>query len=1254
MFNSYFGKLHMETSSSGLSDGYVLGLDLGSHSLGWAILPLDADNKPQQILRAGVRIFEAGKDATRDQILQGLDKQKSRAADRRQKRLPRRQFWRRARRRYNVLKCLLAHGLLRPPGDLDIRQPADQDRFLKSIDADLHARLRQDVPAQRRHLWEQVWLYELRASSLERKLDPLELGRVFYHLAQRRGFLSNRKTDDTEGDSDKAKKPKRRKKAKPADAAVSQDQPEVANDQDKKEDPKKVKEAIEKLDRDIEQAIAVPTKRTLGYYFARCVHPQEQRIRQRWIGRSAAESKYNYEAEFNAIWEAQKVHHPELLTDDFHRALSRREETTSIFYQRPLKPAGHLIGHCDLEPRRKRAPQAIPLVQRFRLLQKVNDLMVMDPDGRDWRRLKTGKNGDPNERRTLNDALSTQGDMTFHQVRTLLGLKTRKFDKKTGEVLSPGHDFNLETGPEKDKGLPGDRTYKKIADADAQAPGILDRWKAMSERQQENLILDLLEFRSTAALAEHLIARGFSQTQATALAKVKPEEKRCALSRRAIARLLPFMEEGLPFATAKEEIPQYRAVQKRRTDVHDLLPRVMATDHKHLKDVPAFKGAHDLRNPAVTRGLAELRKVVNGIIRRYGKPASIRIELGRELKKTPTKRALLSKDIEARRKARDDAAKSLMSDHGFEESEIREADKQKYLLYREQNGPAGPGTCPYCGQHMDPSGIRSGALQIDHIVPHSVCLDNTMLNKVLCHADCNALKAKQTPMQAWGRDPQRMRQIELAVAKLPPRKRQRFGWTDEDLHKEYGDDFTRRQLQDTQYASRLAAEYLGLLYGGVIDESGIRRVQTPSGGVTAILRTEWGLNGVIPSLPDSPAYKIPEQINLEEKLRTDHRHHAVDAIVVALTDQRTVGFLNRAAATIEQAERNRQDVRDSKGHVRRRFAEFTNSQMPWGTTQSFPAEVRTAVASINVSHRANHKLNGPLHDQSNYSKRFEIAAAASTNTSTKRRRRKPPTPQVERRIRVPLTKLAENNLGSIVDVHVRQAISNKLEEHKQRHACGQAGKPKPAKFDLTKVWVADTDYPVLGQTPDGKPVYVKSVRIRVGAKPVTLAQGSAYERHVKPGENHHMTVLACVDSQGNELEWVQGELVSRLDAMRRKRAGQPIIDTTELPLRKFKFSLRPGDILDITRRNQTKRLHVVRSISDKRIEYVTIQDARKSTQIQPPKREKGDKSGPRNRAALEAANPNQWLITTVIDDLRRFKARKVTITPLGEVLPAND
>ena len=153
---------------------------------------------------------------------------------------------------------------------------------------------------------------------------------ALYHLAQRRGFLSNRRADARKKDD---------------------------------EDKSVVKQAIGEL----AQKIAAHTPPLLGAYFA-SLDPDEQRLRGRWTSRRM------YEDEFDALWEAQSKHH-----GLSHDAKSRIRE--AIFHQRPLKSQKNLIGRCSLMPDEPRAPIAHRLYQRFRVLQTVNNLQIVPPDG---------------------------------------------------------------------------------------------------------------------------------------------------------------------------------------------------------------------------------------------------------------------------------------------------------------------------------------------------------------------------------------------------------------------------------------------------------------------------------------------------------------------------------------------------------------------------------------------------------------------------------------------------------------------------------------------------------------------------------------------------------------------------------------------------------------------------------------------------------------------------------------------------------
>ena len=283
---------------------YVLGLDLGAGSVGWAAVGIK-DGKLREVLRAGARVFEAGMEGD---IPSG--RAESRNKNRRDARQMRRQTDRRRRRLANVFRILQEAGLL-PPGD--------RATLLPDFDRTLYAKYKEVLACAGRPVeaLAHVLPYWLRARALDEKLDAHELGRALYHLAQRRGFLSNRKAQKK-----------------------------------KEEDEGKVKSGITDLEKSIEQA----GTRTLGEYFAG-LDPQQARIRNRYTSRAM------YESEFRAIWAAQKPHHPDLLTGELESRVHK-----AMFYQRPLKSAAGLVGRCELEDDQRRAPWALCAAQRFSMM----------------------------------------------------------------------------------------------------------------------------------------------------------------------------------------------------------------------------------------------------------------------------------------------------------------------------------------------------------------------------------------------------------------------------------------------------------------------------------------------------------------------------------------------------------------------------------------------------------------------------------------------------------------------------------------------------------------------------------------------------------------------------------------------------------------------------------------------------------------------------------------------------------------------
>lgn len=290
---------------------YTLGLDLGVSSLGASAIDLSNNKKPVLLHTSAIH-FDAGVEGD---IESGKDA--SRAAARREKRQPRRQHWRRAHRLCKLFRTLQEVKLL--PDNQDAES---QNRHELLVDLDKILISKHLI--NQNHTVYQLLPFVLRAKALDEKLDLFDFGRAIYHLAQHRGYLSNRKTEKDESTDDLGK----------------------------------VDTGIKTLESEIQNS----NSRTLGEYFSK-IDPDDTRIRSRWTSR-----KMHIE-EFNAIWQAQSVYYPEILNDEIKKSIF-----DAIFYQRPLKSQKNLIGKCSLESDQKRCIFALPIAQRFRLLSSVNNL----------------------------------------------------------------------------------------------------------------------------------------------------------------------------------------------------------------------------------------------------------------------------------------------------------------------------------------------------------------------------------------------------------------------------------------------------------------------------------------------------------------------------------------------------------------------------------------------------------------------------------------------------------------------------------------------------------------------------------------------------------------------------------------------------------------------------------------------------------------------------------------------------------------
>ncbi|MFV3075064.1 type II CRISPR RNA-guided endonuclease Cas9 [Niveispirillum fermenti] len=809
-----------------------LGLDMGAGSLGWCAILLDEQGFPSGILAAGSHIFGDGRAPSRgDQqgTPLGVERRAARAMRRRRDRFLGRQV--------KLLARLTLAGLF----------PAD--------------------PARAKAL-ELLDPYALRTRALDEALPPHHLGRAFFHLNQRRGFKSNRKTDRGTDD-----------------------------------DAGKVALGINRLREAIEQDGA----RTMGEFLhgRRESAPDENKIpsvRTRLRPETGEEAKGNgydfypgrelVEEEFEAIWDAQAPYHPGLLTPE-NRALLHE----AIFHQRPLKEPR--IGKCTLLNSEPRLPKAHPLFQRRRLLEEVNALRVV-------RAGEVATKLTCEQRDLLLLKLKDKAKVSFESLRS----KVLK--------LEPEARFNKEGENRKD--LAGDEVFAQMA----AKTRFGSRWAHFSLEKQWSILSRLIDEQDGTLLDAWLREEhGLDAEQARAVAAAHLPSGFGRFGETATRRLIEALQANVIVYSEAVEVAGLGHHSDMRTgEVLADLPYYGVTLERHLlpgtgeKNDPEEMRIGRLTNPTVHIALNRLRRIVNRLIKTYGRPEQIAIELGRELKLTEEEKQRLSRENN-RNRVKAEARSKKLAELGQPNTG---ANRARLKLWEELNDEnCLDRRCIYSGVQISPSMLFSDAVEVDHILPFDATWDDGNGNKILCLREWNRRKRKMSPYEAWGHT-DLWPDIAARAARLPKEKRWRF---EPDAMKRFDEKggFIARHLVDTQYMSRLAREYLEALYPEKGEGSG--HVWVSPGRLTELIRRKLGLNEL-----------LPDHNFAGTKNRLDHRHHTIDAFVVAVTDRSLLQGISRASALEGGEGRERVIVPD-----------------PW---EGFREELRRTLAFITVWHRPDH------------------------------------------------------------------------------------------------------------------------------------------------------------------------------------------------------------------------------------------------------------------------------------------------------------
>lgn len=782
----------------------TLGLDLGSNSIGWALI----DETNREIIGTGVRIFQQG-------VMDlGTSKEKSKNASRREARQLRRQHFRRRMRKKLLKKVLLEYGLM--PSSTNLLDD-----------------------------WFRMNPYYLRHKGISEELQPFEIGRVLYHLAQHRGFLSNRKAE------------------KEDDGKIFQGKEDTGT------------KGIDELREALENSGT-----TLGSYLY-AIGPREgepfqqtERVRNRYTLRKM------YMDELSRIWDFQKAYRPDLLTEELWDRIGYKaspgKKDGILFFQRPLKSQRQNLGKCTFESRKildpktgrsivigkPKAHSSHPDFEEYRALQFINSI-------------RYGQDEPLNQQQRvilIDLLLSKDKDVLFLDLKKKLMMDNVLFN----------YDDDLKVS-----GCPTTAKLSKLFGKETWAKHKYDIWNCFvfytdNERLEKKLLSDF----------------SLDPGKVSKIKAIRLDQSYSSLSIKAIRNILPFLRKGYLYNHAVVlggilnafGIERWEQLAPEQKDfIEDTVADILSDSHPlgetiqlireflsmefFLTDKDLDKLYHhsqigrngelldelpipkDFRNPVVQTAVVELRKVVNAIIERFGKPDVVKVEMARELKLPAKDRKRIVLD-NRRRQEINDEARSFVVSQGLKPSRNN---IQKYILWKEmeQRTKSGPVCCPYTGKTINISDLfDDNRFQIEHIIPYSISLDDSLANKTLCDSRENQAKLNKTPFEYYGHEEKAWAEMKTrAFRLLPYTKAKKFAAESRDDI----EGFISRQMNDTRYISREAKDYLSLV---------IPKVFVMPGSLTATLRRMWGLNSILNPDDDS-------------KSRDDHRHHAVDALTIA-------------------------------------------------------------------------------------------------------------------------------------------------------------------------------------------------------------------------------------------------------------------------------------------------------------------------------------------------------------------------------------
>ncbi len=540
-------------------------------------------------------------------------------------------------------------------------------------------------------------------------------------------------------------------------------------------------------------------------------------------------------------------------------------------------------------------------------------------------------------------------------------------------------------------------------------------------------------------------------------------------------------------------------------------------------------------------------------------------------------------------------------------------DIKKYKLWLEQKYIS-----PYTGKHISLSELFTDKYQIEHIIPQSRYFDNSMSNKVICESAVNQLKSNQTAYEfikdkggtkvALGNgknvDILTFEKYEAHCNSYFKKNKQKLKNL---LTEVIPEGFINRQLNDSRYISKLVKSLLSNIVREENEQEVTSKKLLPvTGAITSKLKQDWGLNDkwnelILPrfkrlnQLTNTQDFTYLNDQNIEvptvpdnlktgfSKKRIDHRHHALDALVIACCTRKHIQYINSL-----NNEKEKYDLQPSL-MIKNKEGDFTKHfQLPW---QSFPADAKNTLEKTVVSFKKNTRILTKTNNKywkyvkqkdGSYKKKLvkqkgvnrAIRKPLHKETIFGKLKWKAGKGKIYAASRVSLIDFKEKQIESITDKGIQQILRNHLKQEKYQNQINEKGKPISAEtlaFSAEGIEDLNKNIKILNGGKNHHPIYKVRKYEESSKFPVSENINSPKnKKYVEAAKGTNLFFNIYKNQKGERVyETVPlNEVIAhqkwRASLPKKERENTPMVPVKKVIKNKevsFLFSLSPNDLV---------------------------------------------------------------------------------------------